>query len=64
MEAMIYRLARGPATWAELMDASGAAHVRARTMASRFLRQLVRTGVVKEPAKAGQPYKLAPLDNP
>ena len=58
-EAMIYRLDRGPATWSQLLDASGAAHVRARTLASRQLRQLVRAGLVVEPAKAGEPYRLA-----
>lgn len=59
MLAMVYRLSRGPATWVELLDASGASHTRARTLASKFLRQLVRQGVVVEPVKAGEPYKLA-----
>lgn len=64
MESMVHRLARAPATWPELLEAAGATGAVRKGMASRFLRQLVRSGVVIEPDKAGQLYRLAPLDKP
>lgn len=64
MESMVHRLSRAPATWLQLLEAAGATSAVRRALASKFLRQLVRDGLVIEPTKAGQLYRLAPLDKP
>lgn len=61
---MVHRLSHGPATWSQLLGAASAASAVRRTLARKFLRQLVRDGLVIEPTKFGQLYRLAPLDKP
>lgn len=61
IELIIYRLARGPATWEQLRDAAGGNTQFRAGLATKVLRKLVREGVVVEPnrRRPNEPYRLA-----